>query len=622
MTAMKRFSGDRSEKKGPFKRSSDSNSGKSYRKPSERSEEKGEGNRSHFRKDSSSEKPYNKGERSFAKPWKKKEDGKDSPWKPRSESSDRPNREGNSAPWKKREVSGDTPGRSKPWERKSDSDDRNIRSDSERRPYKRRDESDDKNVRSDSERRPFKRREESDDRNVRSDSERRPYKRRDESDDKNVRSDSERKPYKRREDSEDRNVRSDSERRPYKRRDESSARPWHKPEASDDRRKRDDSAPSYNRRPQSRDDKPRENSQDSGDRPYRKREESGDRPYRKREESGDRPYRKREESSDRYPKRTDSNDRPYSRNKEDNHGSFERREHSDSRSGSGREESPKREFRRPSNPDEKYKRDDSQYKPGKSRIKGDSKFSQRRTKSTENDDGLTRLNKYIANAGICSRREADEMIEAGAVTVNGKVVTELGTKVGPDDKVQIGNDTLNPQKKVYLLLNKPKGYITTVEDPQERDTVMMLVKDACRERVYPVGRLDRNTSGLLLMTNDGDLAKKLTHPSHKVRKIYQVEVNRAFNKGDMLKMTEGIELEDGLMTVDEIAYTGSGEDKKVLGVIIHSGKNRVVRRMFEALDYEVLKLDRVAFANLTKKDLPRGRWRFLEESEVNVLKML
>jgi len=214
------------------------------------------------------------------------------------------------------------------------------------------------------------------------------------------------------------------------------------------------------------------------------------------------------------------------------------------------------------------------------------------------------------------------MIEAGAITVNGKVVTELGTKVSPDDKVQIGNETLNPQKKVYLLLNKPKGYITTVDDPQERNTVMMLVKDACKERIYPVGRLDRNTSGLLLLTNDGEMAKKLTHPGHKVRKIYQVEVNRAFSKADMIQLTEGIELEDGLMAVDEIAYTGSGDDKKVLGVVVHSGKNRVVRRLFEALDYEVVKLDRVAFANLTKKDLPRGRWRFLEESEINLLKMV
>ncbi len=214
------------------------------------------------------------------------------------------------------------------------------------------------------------------------------------------------------------------------------------------------------------------------------------------------------------------------------------------------------------------------------------------------------------------------MIQAGVIMVNGKVVTELGTKIVPEDKVQIGEQTLTPQKKIYLLLNKPKGYITTVDDPQERNTVMMLVKDACKERIYPVGRLDRNTSGLLLMTNDGEMAKKLTHPSHKIRKVYQVEVDKPFAKADMIKLTEGVELEDGIMSVDEIAYTGNGESKKVLGVIIHSGKNRVVRRMFEALGYEVVKLDRTMFANLTKKDLPRGRWRFLEQNEINLLKML
>ena len=171
-------------------------------------------------------------------------------------------------------------------------------------------------------------------------------------------------------------------------------------------------------------------------------------------------------------------------------------------------------------------------------------------------------------------------------------------------------------------MNKPKGYITTVDDPQERNTVMMLVKDACRERIYPVGRLDRNTSGLLLFTNDGDMAKKLTHPGHKVRKVYHVELDKALAKSDMLTLSEGIELEDGMMAVDEIAYTGTSNDKKNIGVVIHSGRNRVVRRLFESLGYEVVKLDRVAFGNLTKKDLPRGRWRFLEENELNLLKMI
>ncbi|HEX7411199.1 MAG TPA: pseudouridine synthase, partial [Bacteroidales bacterium] len=231
-----------------------------------------------------------------------------------------------------------------------------------------------------------------------------------------------------------------------------------------------------------------------------------------------------------------------------------------------------------------------------------------------------RLNKFIANAGVCSRREADVLIQAGAIKVNGIVVTELGVRVGPRDKVQYGDQTLAGEKMMYVLLNKPKGYITTSEDPYDRKTVMELVSDACRERIYPVGRLDRNTTGLLLLTNDGDLAKKLTHPRHKVKKIYHVELDKALTKSDMIRISEGIELEDGVVKADEIAYTG--ESKREIGIELHSGKNRVVRRIFEVLEYDVAKLDRVSFAGLTKKDLPRGRWRFLTDSEVNYLKML
>lgn len=273
-----------------------------------------------------------------------------------------------------------------------------------------------------------------------------------------------------------------------------------------------------------------------------------------------------------------------------------------------------------------FKKRESDYaspKPGGfCRDKFSSQDKPARGKRGYGEDGTIRLNKYLANAGICSRREADTLIESGAVSVNGKVVTLLGTRISREDQVQFGGETLSMEKKVYLLLNKPKGYITTVDDPQDRNTVMMLVKDACRERIYPVGRLDRNTTGLLLFTNDGDVAKKLTHPGHKVRKVYHVELNKGLSKADMLQLSEGIELEDGLMAVDEIAYTGNADDKKNIGVVIHSGKNRVVRRLFEALDYEVVKLDRVAFANLTKKDLPRGRWRFLEQQEINMLMMI
>ncbi len=239
-------------------------------------------------------------------------------------------------------------------------------------------------------------------------------------------------------------------------------------------------------------------------------------------------------------------------------------------------------------------------------------------------EGAMRLNKYIAHAGICSRREADELIAAGSVKVNGKVVTEMGYQVLPGDEVSYGGEKLRSEKLRYFLLNKPKGFITTTDDPQERRTVMMLMDGCCAERIYPVGRLDRATTGLLLFTNDGELAKRLTHPSTQVYKIYQVELNKPVTKEDMKKLLEGIELEDGPMHVDDIQYaaTGGTIDKRVVGVELHSGRNRIVRRLFEALGYEVHKLDRVVFAGLTKKDLPRGRWRELTEKEVGFLKMI
>ena len=241
-------------------------------------------------------------------------------------------------------------------------------------------------------------------------------------------------------------------------------------------------------------------------------------------------------------------------------------------------------------------------------------------KSVPFDDTMEmRINKYISNCGYCSRREADTLISAGAVKVNGVVVSELGSKVLPTDKVQIGEVTLSREASRYILLNKPKGYITTSDDPFDRKTVMSLVTNACRERIYPVGRLDRNTSGLLLFTNDGDLAKKLTHPKYGVRKVYHVGLDKALTKNDMIAISEGITLDDGLVGVDEIAYVN--DDKKEIGIELHSGQNRVVRRIFESLGYEVEKLDRVIFANLTKKDLARGRWRLLEPHELNTLKM-
>lgn len=237
-------------------------------------------------------------------------------------------------------------------------------------------------------------------------------------------------------------------------------------------------------------------------------------------------------------------------------------------------------------------------------------------------EGSIRLNKYIANAGICSRREADKLIAAGAVTVNGIVVTELGTKILPTDKVQYGDQSLKREKLRYVLLNKPKGFITTTDDPQERKTVMALIDKACRERIYPVGRLDRNTTGVLLFTNDGDLAKKLIHPRHGVQKIYHVVLDKPLTKKDMMQILAGIQLDDGLIKADAVEYIGDGKDRKELGIELHSGKNRVIRRIFEKLDYKVVRLDRVSFAGLTKKNLPRGEWRHLEEKEVSFLKMI
>lgn len=252
------------------------------------------------------------------------------------------------------------------------------------------------------------------------------------------------------------------------------------------------------------------------------------------------------------------------------------------------------------------------------------RFDNKRSKkpAAAKDDGLIRLNRFIANAGICSRRKADELIAAGVVSVNGVPVTELGAKVDPaKDQVRYNGQSLKREKMVYVLLNKPKDYITTTDDPQERKTVMSLVEKASRERIYPVGRLDRNTTGLLLMTNDGDLADKLSHPKNNITKLYNVELNRSLSQGDMNKIAFGLELEDGLIKPDQVSYVAGGSKKEV-GIQIHSGKNRIVRRIFESLGYEVVKLDRVVYSNLTKKDLPRGRWRYLEEKEIIQLKHL
>jgi 23S rRNA pseudouridine2605 synthase len=271
----------------------------------------------------------------------------------------------------------------------------------------------------------------------------------------------------------------------------------------------------------------------------------------------------------------------------------------------------------------------------KKNVKGEQKFSTNDKSKTyskpkvervrnipkkKSASGEMRLNRFIANAGVCSRREADTYITAGMVTVNGKIVTELGVKVLPTDEVRFDGTKLNAEKKVYLLLNKPKDFVTTTDDPHADKIVMDLVKDACSERIYPVGRLDRNTTGLLLFTNDGDLSKRLTHPSHAMKKVYQVSLDKQVTMEHMQKIADGIDLEDGHIVADAISYI-SNESKNEVGIEIHSGKNRIVRRIFEHFGYRVKKLDRVLFAGLTKKNLPRGKYRFLSDKEIQYLKM-
>ncbi|MGB0882649.1 MAG: pseudouridine synthase [Vicingaceae bacterium] len=239
---------------------------------------------------------------------------------------------------------------------------------------------------------------------------------------------------------------------------------------------------------------------------------------------------------------------------------------------------------------------------------------------TKKEDGKMRLNKFLAHAGIASRREADTLIKAGVVKVNGEVITEMGFRVAPTDKVNYGGETIKSEKKVYLLMNKPKDFITTVDDPFGRRTVLQLL-GKLKERVYPVGRLDRATTGVLMLTNDGDLTKKLTHPKFGVKKIYNVQLDKNVTSNHLQHLCDGFELEDGFTKADVATYVGTGEKKNQVGIELHSGKNRIIRRMFEHLGYNVVKLDRVYFAGLTKKDMARGQWRFLTEKEVGQLQM-
>ena len=404
--------------------------------------------------------------------------------------------------------------------------------------------------------------------------------------------------------------------------------------------------PEYEQRPRRNEDGERPargfNRSDRGERSFNREERNNDRGFSRGERS-ERPARNfnREERNNDRPARSfnreeRSNDRGFGRG--------ERTERSFNRVERGeRAERPARTFNREERnndrpvrtfnreerggdrPARTFNRDersnDRGFKGGAKRTGAPKRDEKPRSYPKFNPNqstGEIRLNRFISQSGVCSRREADDFILAGVVTVNGQVVTELGTKILPTDEVRFHDEKIQGEKNVYLVLNKPKGYVTSLDDPHAEKTVMDLVKNACTERVYPVGRLDKNSLGLLLITNDGDITRQLTHPSYRKKKIYQVTLDKALTRADMDSLTEGITLEDGDIFADEVAY--ASEDKRTVGVEIHSGRNRIVRRMFEHLGYTVQKLDRVYYAGLTKKNLKRGEWRFLTRDEVMRLK--
>ena len=400
--------------------------------------------------------------------------------------------------------------------------------------------------------------------------------------------------------------------------------------------------------------RPRYNN-DNGDRPYRPRynSEGGDRPQRPYgNNSGDRPYRPRynSEGGDR-PQRPYNSDRPQRPRYGNEGGDRPQRPYNSDRSyNTDRPYRPRynsEDGDRLQRPRYNNEGGDRPYRPrfnsGGGRPGGygnrdsysrpvrrsadyapNAKYSKKKQieykEQFVDPNEPIRLNKFLANAGVCSRREADEFITAGVVSVNGEVVTEWGTKIKRGDEVKFHDQTVSIERKIYVLLNKPKDTVTTSDDPQARRTVMDLVKGACNERIYPVGRLDRNTTGVLLLTNDGDLASKLTHPKYLKKKIYHVHLDKNLTKADMEQIAAGIQLDDGEIHADAISYTDDVK-KDDVGIEIHSGKNRIVRRIFESLGYKVMKLDRVYFAGLTKKGLRRGEWRYLTEQEVNFLRM-
>ena len=449
--------------------------------------------------------------------------------------------------------------------------------DGERKPFREKSFGADRRTSGDGERRPFKEKSFGGDRRTSGDGERKPSREKSFGGDSRDSSDGDRKPFNERSERVDRSTSSDGERKPFREKS-----------FGGDRRA----------------------SSDGERKPFRDKSFGGDRKGDRndRKSSGEREYRSEKKSSEAKPFGTFYKEkRSFSKNKKARADGFSN--------------PPERKYddRPAAKFDSREKRTyvKKEYKPREER----SKPATSTPKSDTNTDGI-RLNRFIANSGICSRREADELIEAGVISVNGNVVIELGTRVTADDDIRYNGERMKSEKLVYLVLNKPKDYITTTDDPMARKTVMELVSKACKERIYPVGRLDRNTTGLLMLTNDGEMTKKLTHPASNIFKVYHVELDKPLKTEHMRSIAEGVELEDGFMKVDEIAYDGTGSEKNMIGVEIHSGKNHIVRRLFEHFEYEVRKLDRVIFAGLTKKDLPRGHWRFLTEDEVNMLKVM
>ncbi|MDQ3535204.1 MAG: rRNA pseudouridine synthase [Bacteroidota bacterium] len=356
---------------------------------------------------------------------------------------------------------------------------------------------------------------------------------------------------------------------------------------------------------------------DKEDKSYSKGRE-GKALYSKREDT---PYNKEREGKAPYADRVQKNNQKDREERTATDATSNARKPSSFRSTDKKNLRPENKSRNKIDSVPEDKRDfvERKYRPRKDVEAKSSKGTSESNYGSKSTDEI-RLNRFIANAGICSRRDADSLILAGEITVNGKTVTEMGTKVKPGDEVRYNNKKLKREKMVYVLLNKPKDFITTTDDPENRKTIMQLVEGAGNERIYPVGRLDRNTTGLILLTNDGDLADKLSHPSNNIKKLYQVDLDKPIVEEDFIKIQEGVMLEDGVAEVDQIAVVSS--DRTSLGLQIHSGKNRIVRRIFEHLGYDVVKLDRVMYAGLDKKDLPRGKWRMLSEKEIIHLKYM